>query len=365
MIVAVPKETKTDEYRVALLPVGAQLLHKDGHDVVVESGAGQGCGFSNSQYEQAGARIVPTASELVGQAELVLKVKEPQPDEIALLGPQHSVFGYFHFAGDRRLTEACLKAGFTAVAYETLRGPAGDLPLLTPMSEVAGRLSIQSGAKHLEQPQGGRGVLLGGVPGVAPACVVILGGGVVGSNAARMAAGLGAEVLILDVNLATLRSLSERLPANVTPLFSDPQTLEQAILRADLVIGAVLLPGKTAPHLISRSMLPRMKHGCVVVDVCIDQGGCLETSRPTTHSAPTFVEGGVVHYCVANMPAAVGRTSTRALCNATLPYIRRLAAGGLDAFLATNSGHALSLNLRAGRIAHQAVSEAFPDLPKQ
>lgn len=362
MIVGVPKETKADEYRIALMPIGARLLCQDGHDVVVQSGAGAACGFTDEEYEQAGAKLVPSAANVFDQASLILKVKEPQVAEISMLGAQHIVFGYFHFAGDRNLTEACLQSGFTAVAYETLQGPAGDLPLLTPMSEVAGRLSIQSGAKHLEQPAGGRGVLLGGVPGVAPACVVILGGGVVGSNAASMAAGLGAEVLVLDVNLATLRSLGERLPANVTPLFSDPQILEQSVLRADLVIGAVLLPGKTAPHLITRQVLGRMKPGCVVVDVCIDQGGCLESSRPTTHTAPTFVESEIVHYCVPNMPAAVGRTSTRALCNATLPYVRRLAGLGVDNFLATNSGHASALNLRAGKIAYAAVAEAFPDL---
>lgn len=365
MIVGVLKETKTDEYRVALLPVGAALLVQDGHEVVVQAGAGAGCGFSDKEYQEAGARIVLSASEVFAEAELLLKVKEPQAPEIAQLHPRHTVFGYFHFAGSRALTEASLQSGYTAVAYETLRGRSGDLPLLTPMSEVAGRLSIQSGAKHLEQPAGGRGILLGGVPGVAPARVVILGGGVVGSNAATMAAGLGAEVSILDVDLATLRGLSERLPPNVTTLFSDPQVLENCVLQADLVIGAVLLPGKTAPHLINRSLLRRMKRGSVVVDVCIDQGGCLETSRPTTHSDPTYVEEGVLHYCVTNMPAAVGRTSTRALCNATLPYVRRLANRGLNAFLATDDGHAAALNLRAGRITHAAVAEAFPDLASE
>lgn len=361
--VGVVREIKADEQRVALLPIGARLLSEDGHTVTVQSGAGAACGFLDADYEQAGATVVSSSDEVLENASLLLRVKEPQREEMSKLQPHHTVFGYFHFAGDRLLTERSLAAGFTALAYETLVGRTGDLPLLTPMSEVAGRLSIQSGAKHLEQPVGGRGILLGGVPGVAPARVVILGGGTVGKNAAQMAAGMGANVTVLDVNMATLRKLHDELPANVQTRFSDPQAVEELLEQADLVIGAVLLPGKTAPHLITRKHLHKMKTGSVVVDVCIDQGGCLETSRATTHRSPTFVEHGVVHYCVANMPAAVGLTSTRALCNATLPYIRRLASAGLDPFLLTDAGHNLALNLQAGLIVHPAVAEAFPDLP--
>ena len=364
MIVGVLRETKPDEYRVALRPVGAELLVGDGHRVLVETNAGTNSGFSDADYAQSGAQIVPNPDAIFDQAELIVKVKEPQPAEIRRLTPRHTVFGYMHFAGSRELTEGCLEAGFTAIAYETLRAPDGSLPLLTPMSEVAGRLSIQSGAKYLEQPLGGRGVLLGGVPGVEPAEVLVLGGGVVGSNAARVAAGMGANVVIMDVNLATLRALDISMPPNVTAIYGDPHAIDLYLARADLVIGAVLLPGRAAPKLVSRRQLAVMKPGSVVVDVSIDQGGCFETSRPTTHSNPTFVVDRVVHYCVANMPAAVGRTSTRALCNATLPYVRRLAKLGPAEFLKVDRGHQESLNMANGKIQNADVAAAFEDLPR-
>ncbi len=364
MIVGVLKETKADEFRVALLPVGAELLVSDGQRVLVEAGAGAKSGFSDEEYASAGAEVVPGPDPVFRDAELIVKVKEPQPAEIAKLGPRHTVFGYMHFAGSRELTEGCLRSGFTAIAYETLRAPDGSLPLLIPMSEVAGRLSIQSGAKYLEQPLLGRGVLLGGVPGVEPGNVLVLGGGVVGSNAARVAAGMGANVVIMDVNLATLRALDNGMPPNVTTIYGDPHAINTWLSRADLVIGAVLLPGRAAPKLVSRGQLSLMKAGSVIVDVSIDQGGCFETSRPTTHSQPTFIVDRVVHYCVANMPAAVGRTSTRALCNATLPYVRRLAKLGAADFLKVDRGHQEALNMAAGKIQNSDVAAAFEDLPR-
>ena len=363
MKVGVVRETKTNEYRVGLLPVGVQLLVQDGHELWVETGAGSGAGFSDADYERAGARIASRAREVFDGVELLVKVKEPQPAEIEQLGPHHTVFGYFHFSGSRSLTQRCLERGFTALAYETLEDEGRGLPLLMPMSEIAGRLSIQAGAKHLEQPQGGRGTLLAGVPGVPPANVVIVGGGVVGSNAARIAAGAGANVQVLDVDLATLRRLESTLPANVSTLYCDPHSLAGALCLADLVVGAVLLRGRAAPKLIQRQHLETMKRGSVLVDVSIDQGGCSETARPTTHSAPTYVERGVVHYCVANMPAAVGYTSTRALCNATLPYVRRLARLGPSAFLAIDEGYGKASNLQSGRITNADVAATFPDLP--
>ncbi|MEN9581979.1 MAG: Alanine dehydrogenase [Pseudomonadota bacterium] len=362
MIVGVLTETKSDEYRVALRPVGAQLLTEDGHQVLVQRGAGRGSGLTDEAYAAAGAVLVDDASQVFERAELIVKVKEPQASEIAQLKPHHTVFGYFHFAGSRELTEACLKAGFSAVAYETLVDRDGQLPLLTPMSEVAGRMSIQSGAKYLERPMMGRGILLGGVPGVEPGDVLVLGGGIVGRNAARIASGLGANVTIMDVNLARLRELDDIMPPNVTTIYSDPYAIEEYLARADLVIGAVLLPGRRAPKLISAAALKTMKPGSVIVDVCIDQGGCVETSRPTTHSEPTFVVHDVVHYCVTNMPGAVGGTSTHALCNATLPYVRRLARLGVAAFVQVDDGHRAALNMCGGRVVNPDVAEAFADL---
>jgi len=365
MIVGVPREIKADEYRVALLPVGAELLTRDGHMVLLEKGAGSPSGFPDSAYEAAGARLVASAEQLYAQAELIVKVKEPQPGEMQLLRPGMVVFTYFHFAGSRELTERCLAAGITAVAYETLRDRQGKLPLLTPMSEVAGKMCVQEGAKYLERPMMGRGILLGGVAGVGPASVLILGGGVVGSAAARVAAGLGADVVIMDVDLDRLRYLDEVMPANVSTIYSDPHAIEWHLQRADLVIGAVLIPGGRAPVLIRRADLARMKDGAVVVDVCIDQGGCAETSRATTHRDPTYIIDGVVHYCVTNMPGAVGRTSTQALCNATLPYVRELAGLGVEGFAAVDDGHAAAINIQTGGIVNRAVAETYPDLPGQ
>lgn len=363
MIIGVPKETKKDEYRVGLLPVGAELLARDGHTVLIEKDAGVGSGFDDRRYSSVGAQIVPSAEEVYRRAELIVKVKEPQPVEIARLRAGQIAFCYFHFAASRDLTTGCLKAGITAVAYETLADAEGRLPLLTPMSEIAGRMSIQEGAKCLERPMGGQGLLLGGVPGVAPANVLVLGGGIVGTNAARMAAGLGANVVIMDIHLDRLRYLDEVLPPNITTIYSDPHTIEDYATRADLIVGAVLIPGGRAPVLIPRSLLPRMKPGSVIVDVSIDQGGCTEMSRPTTHSDPTYVVEGVVHYCVTNIPGAVSRTSTLALCNATLPYVRQLAAKGVDGFTALDPGHAAALNMTDHKLTNAAVAQAFPDLP--
>jgi len=325
MIVGVSKEIKPDEYRVAMLPVGVEELSHAGHTVLIEAGAGQGSGIADAQYESVGGTIVADAAEIWAVADLVVKVKEPQPSEWPHLRPGQTVFTYFHFAADEPLTSAIIASGITAIAYETLRDPRGGVPLLTPMSEVAGRMSIQEGAKYLERPQEGRGILLSGVPGVAPAEVAILGGGVVGSNAAKVAAGLGATVRILDINLDRLRYLDDIMPPNVTTLYSDRHTILESIERADLVIGAVLITGARAPRLVRREDLGRMKNGAVIVDVAIDQGGCVATSRPTTHGQPTYLVDGVVHYCVTNMPGAVGRTSTYALCNVTLPYVLQLA----------------------------------------
>ncbi|HVU04723.1 MAG TPA: alanine dehydrogenase [Polyangiaceae bacterium] len=364
MIVGIPREIKDDEYRVALRPVGADLLKRDGHTVLIERGAGRGSGFTDDEYERAGATLVDDPAELFDKASLIVKVKEPLPVELERLGPQHTVFGYFHFAGSRDLTERSLARGYTAIAYETLTDAAGRLPLLTPMSEVAGRMSIQEGAKHLEKPMRGRGILLGGVPGVEPADVVVLGGGVVGANAARVAAGLGANVTLMDVNLDRLRELSEHMPANVTTVYSDPHSVDHYVQNADLVIGAVLVRGRRAPRIVTADLVRRMKPGAVIVDVSIDQGGCVETARPTTHHEPTYVVDDVVHYCVTNMPGAVGRTSTQALCNATLPYVRKLARLGTEAFLAQDAGSAAAENIRGGRVVSSDVADAFPDLPR-
>ena len=363
MIIGVPKETKTDEYRVGLLAVGAELLTRDGHTVLIESGAPQGSGFTDEQYSAAGAQIVDGAEEIYYRAEMIVKVKEPQTAEISMLREGQIVFCYFHFAASRELTVGCLEAGIAAVAYETLQDPQGRLPLLTPMSEVAGKMSIHEGAKYLERPMMGRGILLGGVPGVAPANILILGGGVVGTNAATIAAGTGANVTITDINLDRMRYLDEIMPANVTTIYCDPHAVEHYAILADLVIGAVLIPGGRAPMLIDRPLLKKMKPGSVIVDVSIDQGGCIETCRPTTHHEPTYIVDGVVHYCVTNIPGAVSRTSSQALCNATLPYVRELASLGVDTFAAVDQGHAAAVNLRDHRLVNEAVSGVYPDLP--
>ena len=361
MIVGVPHEIKKDEYRVALLPVGVEELVLAGHTVLVQAAAGIGSGIADHEYQIQGAEIVETAQEIFARADMIVKVKEPQPSELLMIRPGQIVFTYFHLAADRQLTEALVESGATCVAYETLTDGKGRLPLLTPMSEVAGRMSIQEGAKYLERPQMGRGILLGGVPGVAPAHVSILGGGVVGANAAKIAAGLLANVSILDVNVDRLRYLDDIMPANVNVLFSDRHTIRDELVLADLVIGAVLIPGARAPSLIHREDLTLMKSGSVIIDVAVDQGGCVETARPTTHSDPTFIIDDVVHYCVANMPGAVGRTSTFALCNVTLPWVLRLATDGINA--QTSRPELISaVNVYEGSITNRAVAETF-DLP--
>ena len=363
MIVGIPRETKSDEYRVALLPVGAELLVRDGHTVLLERQAGLGSGFEDEAYTSAGAELVENPDEIFARSELIVKVKEPQQQEIAKLRAGQLVFTFFHFASSRDLTEACLRSGITAVAYETLSDSQGRLPLLTPMSEIAGRMSAHQGAKYLERPMNGRGVLLGGVPGVQPGNVLILGGGVVGANAARIAAGLGANVVVMDIDLDRLRYLDEVMPRNVSTIYCDLHAVRQWASVADLIIGAVLIPGDRAPMLIDRDMLKIMKPGAVIVDVCIDQGGCVETSHPTTHHEPVFVVDGIVHYCVANIPGAVSRTSSQALCNVTLPYVRELACNGLDNFAAINAGHAAAINMRDEKLTNHPVANVFSDLP--
>jgi alanine dehydrogenase len=359
MRVGVPKEIKSDEYRVALMPVGAEALVKAGHSVSIETQAGAASGFPDEDYRKVGAKIVASHQEAIGNADLIIKVKEPQPAEIALFKPGQIVFTYFHFAASRELTQACLESRIVAIAYETIRDKAGRLPCLTPMSEIAGKMSIQEGAKYLEKPMMGRGILLGGVPGVAPANVVILGAGIVGTNAAKVAAGLGANVVLMDINLERLRYLADVMPANVKTIFSDAHTVREHLLTADLVIGAVLIPGATAPRLVTRDDLKIMRPGSVIVDVAIDQGGCIETSRPTTHQQPTFVVEQVVHYCVANMPGAVGRTSTIALCNATLPYALRIAAAGYEKAAAQDAGLGEGITLVGGRVTNAAVADSL------
>ena len=359
MIVGVPKEIKSDEYRVAMVPVGVEELTRAGHKVLIETGAGSGSGISDDLYAANGAEIVAATADIWKRSEMIVKVKEPLPDEWPRMQAGQTVFTYFHFAADEKLTRAVMASGITAVAYETIRDAKGTLPLLTPMSEVAGRMSIQEGAKYLERPFDGRGILLAGVPGVAPATVVVLGGGVVGANAARVAAGLGANVFILDVNLDRLRYLDDVMPRNVTTLFSNRHNILDAIQWADLVIGAVLIPGARAPHLVRREDLKRMPHRAVIIDVAIDQGGCLETSRPTTHAQPTYIVDDIVHYCVTNMPGAVGRTSTYALTNVTLPYALQLANKGVDAATADNPGLAAGVNVQAGKVTNKAVAETF------
>lgn len=359
MIIGVPAEVKSDEYRIAMLPVGVEELTHRGHRILVQAGAGLGSGLPDHAYLQAGAEIVSSGRECYEHADLIVKVKEPQPDEWESIQRGQTLFTYFHFAASRSLTEAMIASGAHCLAYETLRDEAGRLPLLTPMSEVAGRMSIQEGAKFLERPQLGRGILLGGVPGVAPAHITVLGGGVVGANAAKIAAGFQADVAILDVNLDRLRYLDDIMPANVNVLFSDRHTIREQLARADLVIGSILIPGGKAPHLVLAEDLHRMQAGSVIIDVAIDQGGCIETSRPTTHGEPTFVIEEVVHYCVTNMPGAVGRTSTYALCNATLPWIIRVADAGLESALARFAPLAAALNVSAGTVTNRAVAQTF------
>jgi alanine dehydrogenase len=359
MIIGVPTEVKTDEYRVAMLPVGVEELIAKGHQVLVQAGAGLGSGLPDHDYLRAGAEMASSGAEVFERSDLVVKVKEPQQSEYSLIRPGQLIFTYFHFAASRDLTEAMLDSGATCLAYETLRDQRGRLPLLTPMSEVAGRMSIQEGAKYLERPQMGRGILLGGVPGVAPAHITVLGGGIVGANAAKIAAGFQADVAILDVDLDRLRYLDDVMPANVNMLYSDRHTILEQLQRADLVIGSVLIPGAKAPQLVRAEDLRKMKPGSVVIDVAIDQGGCVETSRPTTHSDPTYVIDEVVHYCVANMPGAVGRTSTFALCNATTQWVLRLAEMGVDGALTENGPLGEAINIHRGKLTNSAVADAF------
>ena len=359
MIVGVPKEIKQDEYRVAMLPVGVEELIRRGHQVLVEAGAGLGSGLADHDYLRQGAEMVSGPTEIFARADLVVKVKEPQPCEWPLIRKGQALFTYFHFAADGKLTEAMLATGATCVAYETLADDRGRLPLLTPMSEVAGRMSIQEGAKYLERPQMGRGILLGGVPGVAPAHITILGGGVVGANAAKIAAGFRADLAILDVNMDRLRYLDDIMPPNVDCLFSDRHTIREQLTRADLVIGAVLIPGAKAPMLVEEEDLRRMKPGSVIIDVAIDQGGCIATSRPTSHSNPTYLVHDVLHYCVTNMPGAVGRTSTFALCNVTLPWVLEIAQRGIERAARDLRPVARAINTFAGEVTNQAVAETF------
>jgi alanine dehydrogenase len=363
MLIGVPKEVKTHEYRVGMVPGSVREAVHHGHQVLVEAGAGAGIGFDDAAYERAGARIAKTAEEVFA-AEMIVKVKEPQPAEIARLKPGHVLFTYLHLAADRKQTDGLLRSGAVGIAYETVTDARGGLPLLAPMSEVAGRMSIQVGAHCLEKEQGGAGILLGGVPGVAAAKVVILGGGVAGTNAARMAMGVEAHVIVVDRALQRLYELDMQFGSQLHTRFSTLETIEREVLSADLVIGAVLVPGAAAPKLVSRDMVRRMKHGSVLVDIAIDQGGCFETSRPTTHADPTYVEEGVIHYCVTNMPGAVARTSTFALNNATLPFSLALANKGWRKALADDPHLRAGLNIAAGKVTHAAVAEAL-GLPLQ
>jgi alanine dehydrogenase len=359
MRVGVPREIKVHEYRVGLVPAGVRELVAAGHEVLVESGAGNGIGVDDAQFRTAGAAIAARASEVFERADMVIKVKEPQPAECEMLRQGQVLFTYLHLAADPVQARGLMKSGVTAIAYETVTAPNGSLPLLTPMSEVAGRMSIQVGAASLQKANGGFGILLGGVPGVPPAKVVILGGGVAGTHAAEMAVGLRADVTVVDRSVDRLRELSSLFGSALRTEYSTTATIERLVHDADLVVGAVLVAGATAPKLVTRAMIATMKPGAVLVDISIDQGGCFETSRPTTHAEPTFVVDGVIHYCVANMPGAVPRTSTLALTNATLPYVRALADLGWQAALRRDPGLAAGLNVHAGEITHEVVAKAL------
>ena len=359
MKIGVPKEIKTNENRIALVPAGAESLISAGHTVLVEKGAGIGSGFGDDDYTSVGARIAPDAATVWKDSDMIMKVKEPIRLEWPHMRKGQLIFTYFHFAADQALTQAHLDSGATCIAYETVELPTRELPLLTPMSEVAGRMAVQEGAKYLEKLYGGRGVLLGGVPGVAPAKVVILGGGIVGINAAKMAAGMGAKVVILDISLERLRYLSDVMPANVQTIHSNRHNVLEQIETADLVVGGVLIPGAVAPKLIRREDLKRMQPGSVIVDVAIDQGGCVETIKATTHENPTYVVDGVIHYGVANMPGGVPRTSTLALTNATLPYAMQLANKGWKKALKDNPALLKGLNVTEGKVTYGGVAEAF------
>lgn len=357
--IGVPKEIKNHEYRVGLTPASVRELVNDGHEVLIETGAGAAIGFPDEQYTSEGSAIAASATEVFERAELIVKVKEPQPAECEALSAGQILFTYLHLAADRELTERLRASGATAIAYETVTGPDGGLPLLSPMSEVAGRMSVQAGAHYLEKAHGGAGILLGGVPGVAPAHVVILGGGVVGDNAAHMAVGMGARVTILDRSLPRLRTLDAEYEGRAQCIFSTASAIEAYALDADLLIGAVLVPGAAAPKLLTRDIVRRMRPGSVVVDVAIDQGGCFETSRPTTHADPVFTVDGVVHYCVANMPGGCARTATMALNNATLPFVLKLAALGLEDAIRDDRHLGRGVNVRDDRLTHPAVAESL------
>ncbi len=359
MKIGVPKEIKNNENRVALTPAGASTLSKRGHKVYIQKGAGRESGFTDSEYKKAGAIIKKDAASVYGISDMVMKVKEPIKQEYSLIKKDQLVFTYFHFASSQPLTKAMIKSKAVCLAYETVELEDGSLPLLIPMSEVAGRMAIQQGARYLEKPVKGRGVLLGGVPGVPPGRVMIIGGGVVGTQAAKMAAGLGAQVTILDINLDRLRYLEDITPANVTTIYSSEYNIRQLIKESDLIIGAVLIPGAKAPKLVTRAMLKKMRAGAVIVDVAVDQGGCIETCRPTTHANPTFIIDDVVHYCVANMPGAVPYTSTLALTNATLQYAVQLADKGWEKACAENAALCKGLNIVKGKIVYKGVADAF------
>lgn len=359
MITGILKEIKIEENRVSMTPAGVEVMIQNGHTVLVEKNAGSGSGFSDDAYIKAGAEIAGTAKEVFDRSDMVMHVKEPQPAEYGMIRKGQIVFTYLHLAAARELTDALVKSDSVNIAYETIQKTDGSLPLLTPMSEVAGRMAIQQGAKYLEMAQGGHGVLLGGVPGVDPGNVVIIGGGVVGINAAKMACGLGAKVYMLDMNLDRLRYLSDVMPANCFLLMSSPATIRELVTRADVVVGAVLIPGAKAPRLITKDMLKTMKKGSVIVDVAIDQGGCFETSKATTHTDPIYTVDGVVHYCVANMPGAVAKTSTMALTNATLPYAVQIANKGWKAAMKESDEIKLGANVVNGKITYKGVSDAF------
>ena len=359
MIIGIPKEIKPDEYRVALIPVGVEEMLKHGHTVLVENGAGLGSGIPDQEYKKAGAKLVNSPKEIYDKAQFIMKVKEPLHEEYPSLKEGQIIFTFFHFAASRELTDTILKSKVIAIAYETIRDEHGKHPILTPMSEVAGRMSIQEGAKYLEKPMLGRGILLGGVPGVAPAEVVIIGGGVVGTNAAKVAAGLGARVTVLDINMERLRYLDDIMPKNVVTLMSNAHNIREKVKDADLLIGAVLIEGARAPYVVTKDMVQTMKPGAVIIDVAIDQGGCIETSKPTTHGNPTYKMYDVIHYCVTNIPGAVACTSTHALTNVTLPYALEIADKGYERAARENPAILRGINMIKERVTNKAVADAF------
>ncbi len=362
MKIAVPKEIKNNENRVGLTPAGARQLVQDGHEVFVQKNAGMGIGITDEEYIKAGAKIVPTLEDCFATGEMIIKVKEPQPNEIALLKPHHILYTYLHLAADKPQTEGLMKSGATCIAYETIQAEDGSLPLLVPMSEVAGRMSVQVGATYLQLDKGGKGILLGGVPGVRRAKVTIIGCGIAGTNAAQMAVGLGADVTLIDLSTKRLAELDQLFENKVHTIFSNSQNIEESVINSDLVIGAVLVPGAKAPKLVTRDMISKMGKGSVVVDIAVDQGGCIETCKATTHENPTFVVDGVVHYCVANMPGAVARTSTFALTNVTLKYARMLARDGVDRAIMKDKPLRLGVNIYKGKLVYEQVANDL-DLP--